>query len=129
VMGSADGVSTSEFGLPEGLDGAVLRALANHQGRGKAISRRELCARVQAYGASERQVREQIRQLRRRGHLIGSAGGAKGGYYLITEPGEFQEFLRVEFQAKIEDMRQTAAAMAREARKRWGTESMQMRLF
>jgi len=128
-MSSADGVSTSEFSLPEGLDRAVLRALADHQGREKAISRRELCARVQAYRVGERLVREQIRQLRRRGHLIGSAGGANGGYYLITEPAEFQEFLRVEFQAKIDDMRLTAAAMAREARKRWGTESMQMRLF
>lgn len=73
----------------------------------------------------ERVVRQQIRQLRRAGHLIGSVAGLGGGYYLIKTPQEFHEFLQTEYQAKIIDMRKTADSMRKAAGKKWGSATLQ----
>ena len=70
-----------------------------------------------------------IKQLRRFGHMIGSAAGENGGYYLITTPEELQEFLRIEFLAKIDDMRQTVEAITNAASQRWGPVSIQLRML
>ena len=70
-------------------------------------------------------VREQIKQLRRAGHLIGSAAGVGGGYYLIKTPQEFQDFLLSEYQSKINDMHRTADSMRDAADKKWGSTTLQ----
>ena len=103
--------------------------LSFHVGRCNTISHGDLCAELNHLQIGDRQLREQIKHLRRSGHLIGSLSGENGGYYLITTPEELQEFLRTEFQAKIDDMRQTVEAMTRAASQRWGPDSIQLRML
>ena len=102
------------------LKRAILRTLSFHRGRLNPISRTDLVRAVSIYNASERQIREQIKQLRRVGHLIGSAPGVDGGYYLITSLEEFNDFMCTEYMAKIKDMSQTANAMTKTARTQFG---------
>jgi len=115
--------------LPRGLNRAVLRILSYHVGREHAISHAELWGALSIYQIDQRQLHAQIKQLRRSGHLVGSASGEDGGYYLIANPEEFQAFLRSEFQARIDDLRQTVAAMTHAACQRWGPDSIQLKLF
>lgn len=111
------------------LDRSILAILSRHIGRLNAISRRDLCAALACRRLSERQVREQIRLLRRAGHLIGSAPGEDGGYYLITTLEEFNQFMQMEYLAKIKDMSETAHAMTRAANQVWGSAALQTRMF
>ena len=93
---------------PPFLGQEVLKIIYLHDRR-NPISRSDLVARLAPFCVGERVVREQIKQLRRAGYLIGSAAGLGGGYYLIKTPQEFQDFLQREYQAKIKDMHKTAA--------------------
>lgn len=115
--------------LPFGLERAVLRVLSFHIGRSNPILRADLLASVSAFNINERQLREQIRQLRRKGHLIGSAPGEVGGYYLISSSDEFQAFLQNEFLALISDMSETVTIMRKSADSLFGSGSMQPNLF
>jgi predicted DNA-binding transcriptional regulator YafY len=101
--------------LPAGLDRALLRALSSHLGRSNCITRDQLIRSLYPYEIHERQLRQQIRLLRRQGYLIGSAPGENGGYYLITSPQEFQSFLQEQYVAIIADMSETASAMRKSA--------------
>ena len=121
--------STYSVPLPPDLGLAIMILLSFHVGHRNTISRVNLCAELKVHRITERQLREQIKQLRRSGHLIGSASGENGGYYLITTPEELQEFLRTEYQAKIDDMRQTVEAMTNAASQRWGPASIQLRML
>ena len=121
--------STYSVPLPPDLGLSIMIILSFSAGRRNTISRGDLCAELKDLRISDRQLREQIKQLRRSGHLIGSAAGENGGYYLITTPDELQEFLRTEFQAKIDDMRQTVEAMTNAASQRWGPASIQLRML
>jgi DNA-binding IscR family transcriptional regulator len=115
--------------LPHGLDQAILRLLTAYVGRRNAVSRARLVAELSAYRVNERQVRQQIRLLRRAGKLIGSAAGEDGGYYLITTLEEFNHFMASEYLAKIKDMSETARAMTRAANQLWGEAALQIPLF
>jgi len=53
----------------------------------------------------------------------------KGGYYLITTPEELQDFLRCEYQAKMNDMQQTVEAMTKAASQCWGPDTIQLKLI
>jgi len=110
--------------MPAGLDKAVLRVLTVHVGRANAIGRNVLTTQVAMYGSKtdERQVREQIKQLRRAGHLICSAAGEDGGYYMASSKQEFEEFDHSEFEAKIKDMAETRSAMRKAAERQFGTQ-------
>ena len=121
--------STYSVPLPPDIGLAIMIVLSFHAGRHNTISRGDLCAELKDLRISDRQLREQIKQLRRSGHLIGSAAGENGGYYLITTPEELEEFLRTEYQAKIDDMRQTVEAMTNAASQRWGPASIQLRIL
>lgn len=116
--------------MPLGLDRAVLRVLSMHIGREQAVGREELVQVVASLGfpAHERQVREVIKDLRRRGELICSAAGEDGGYYLAASREEFEEFAQAEFGAKIADMSQTLGAMRQAADSAFG-QGMQLGLF
>ena len=109
---------------PPFLGEAVLKIICLHDRR-NPISRSKLVARLAPFGVGERMVREQIKQLRRAGHLIGSAAGVGGGYYLIKTPQEFQDFLLSEYQSKINDMHRTADSMRDAADKKWGSTTLQ----
>ena len=52
-----------------------------------------------------------------------------GGYYLITTPEEFQDFVQAEYLAKIIDMHTTLEIMTRSAHRSFTSESTQLRLF
>lgn len=108
--------------LPPGLDRAILRVLGYHHGRSAAIGREDLVSQVKRLGFAchERQLREMIKQLRRDGHLIGSAPGEDGGYYLISCKEEYDDFIASEFRAKIVDMEQTLRAMNISADREFG---------
>lgn len=87
------------------------------------ISRGELVSKVRRLGfdISERQVREVIKQLRRKEYLICSTPGNNGGYYLAASLADYEEFDRLEYGAKIADMAETRAAMKRAATRQFGT--------
>lgn len=113
----------------EMLNRAILTILAHHQGRDCPIPRSRLVSLLLLYRVSERQVRHQIKELRRQGWLIGSAPGEDGGYYLILDLDEFNHFMATEYLAKIKDMTETVAAMNRAALDRFGLDLNQPRLF
>ena len=115
--------------LPPDLGLAIMTVLSFHISRRNPISRTQLCASLKDFRISDRHIREQIKQLRRSGHLIGSMAGENGGYYLITTPDDLQEFLSREYQAKINDMRQTVEAMTKTASQRWGPDSIQLKFL
>jgi predicted DNA-binding transcriptional regulator YafY len=116
--------------MPAGLDRTVLRVLSYHTGRARAIGRGELVQQVGLVGclATERQVRETIKQLRRQGYLICSAAGEDGGYFLADSLKEYDEFRQTEFAGKIADMAETMKAMDQAARRVFG-DAMQPGLF
>lgn len=107
--------------MPHGLKRAVLRVI-RHYGIAMPISRSELVAKVGMMGfpASERQVRETIKILRREGHLICSTPGNDGGYYMAMSRQEYENFRAAEYAAKIADMAETMRAMDAAARARFG---------
>lgn len=112
----------SEIMSTPSLERAVLRVLTFHVGRDRAVGSAALLTAVRMHGfhASERQVRDAVKQLRRSGVLIGSAAGEGGGYYILTSQQEFDSFTAVEFQAQISDMLETLQAMRDAARREWG---------
>ncbi len=116
--------------MPVGLDRAIVRVLSFHVGRARAIGRMDLVEQVGVMGcpATERQVRDQIKQLRRDGYLICSVAGEDGGYFMAETLIEYKDFARIEFEGKISDMSETLQAMNQTARKLFG-DSMQPGLF
>ncbi|GAH15697.1 unnamed protein product, partial [marine sediment metagenome] len=103
--------------------------LSFHTSSRNPIPRVRLCSALKEFNISDRHIRDRIKQLRRSGHLIGSSSGDNSGYYLITTPTDLQEFLVREYQAKINDMRQTVEAMTKSASQRWGPDSIQLKLL
>jgi hypothetical protein len=109
--------------MPVGLDRSLLRVLSYHVGRENAIGRFDLLAKVKHMGivnTTERQLRLAIHELRRAGHLICSAPGSKGGYYMAATLKEFDEFDQTEIRARITDLSETGAAMRRSAAAQFG---------
>jgi hypothetical protein len=108
--------------LPAGLDRTILRVLSFHKGRNKAIGGENLLAEIRRHGfkIDRRVMRAQISQLRKHGHLIGSAPGSDGGYWLCSDAEDFNKFVDKEYLAKIADMQETLSAMKRSAVGRWG---------
>lgn len=108
--------------MPPGLERAILRVLSYHIGKDRAIGRMEMVRQVGQLGCSttERQLHEQIKQLRRDGYLICSAAGEDGGYYLAANHQEYNEFRQIEFAGKIADMAETMTAMDKAALRDFG---------
>ncbi|MGA2504228.1 MAG: hypothetical protein ABSG01_09080 [Anaerolineales bacterium] len=111
--------------MPAGLDRALLRVLTFHVGKGKAIGRVSLLVglRLEGFEVNERQARQCIHDLRRAGHLICSAPGENGGYYLAASLDEFLEFCERELHPKAIDMLETESAMKASARQQFGDAS------
>mgnify|MGYP001562473919 CR=1 FL=1 len=117
--------------IPDELGAAILSILTQAGvGRRNALGRGELTFAVQGkgYGVHERQVRYCIHDLRRAGHLICSAPGAGGGYYLAANRTEFEEFCQRELHPKALDMLETEKAMKASARQQFG-EAVQLGLI
>lgn len=77
----------------------------------------------------ERKMRDAIKQLRRRGHLILATPGKNGGYYMAESMDEFEAFDREELGAKIADMSETREAMRKAAHRRFDVTMQQMELL
>lgn len=116
--------------VPDGLESAVLTVLSDHKGMENAIGRGALVWELRAMGRTEheRVVRECIKQLRRKGHLICSMPGENGGYYIATSREEFMNFDRCELGAKISDLNETRQAMLRAVLEQFG-DAIQERLL
>ncbi len=122
-------IPKSEGPLPPDLGLAIMSVLSFHISRRNPISQAQLYAALKDFKISDGHMREQIKQLRRSGHLIGSLAGENGGYYLITTADDLEEFLNREYEVKINDMRQTVEAMKKTASQRWGPDSIQLKLL
>ena len=118
-----------------GLDRAVLRCLEKREGAILSIQKDEMIGMLHQigygnklkYSTFERQVRQCVTDLRKRGYLICSSSGDTG-YYLAANRAEYDEFVTREYEGRIKDMQETVAAMDNEAKVRWGT-GLQMGLF
>ena len=119
----------STVDLPPGLDRALMLILSRHIWRLNSISRLQLCTALQDFHLTDRQLRQQVKALRRQGNLIGSVSGANGGFYLIISLDEFNEFIQSEYLLKVQDMTETARLMARTAQRQWGADSVQLILY
>lgn len=110
--------------MPPGLDRGILAVLQFHNGKHQAIGREPLVMDLllaHGFDVHERLVREMIKNLRRQGHLICSAAGEDGGYYMATSWQEYVEFKCHEFLPKIADMSETVSAMDKAANARFGS--------
>lgn len=108
--------------MPAGLDRATLRVLSFHTGKKNALGRDLLVAGIhlEGFDVSERQVRQCIHDLRRKGYLICSAPGEEGGYFMAANWEEFEEFCQRELHPKAVNMLETESAMKEAARKQFG---------
>jgi hypothetical protein len=98
--------------MPAGIERALIRVLSGHIGKDNAISKAQLITDLSKLGfhVAERQVRSEITELRKQGLLICSSSG-DGGYFFAETPEEYEEFVQVEYRAKIIDMSETVRAM------------------
>jgi repressor of nif and glnA expression len=108
--------------MPAGLEREILRVLSFHVGKKHALGRDQLVEEVRArgYDAHERQVRQCIHDLRRKGILICSMPGEEGGYYMAASLEEVLEFLERELHPKATDMLETESTMKASARQQFG---------
>lgn len=111
--------------MPIGLDRSTLRVLSFHVGRERAIGRADLVEALRDVGfdVQERLVRRAIHDLRRAGHLVCSAPGESGGYYMAANLDEFREFCLRELHPKAVDMLETESKMKEAARQQFGEAS------
>jgi hypothetical protein len=118
--------------LPAGLDRAILRILSFREGRDQAISRAELVQELLAVGydyrRDDRPVRACINLLRKAGHMICSAGGRSGGYWMAADWSELSEYLEQEVRARRIDLAEQDRALTDAGRERWGEPSPQLQL-
>jgi len=117
--------------MPAGLDRAILRILSQRVGMDNKILGSRMFDMLRGLGFAlrdPRQMREAIKGLRRDGHLICSAPGTRGGYWLAANRKEFEDFGHAEFEAKIIDMSETWRAMRQAADQQFGN-AIQERLF
>lgn len=115
---------------PEALKRELLNILISHKGRENAVGRADLVEMLKRRGVDvhERAMRECVKDLRRDGHLILSAAGENGGYYMAASQAEFLQFDQAEFGAKIADMNETRQAMKQAALRQWPN-AMQQSMF
>ncbi len=120
--------------MEAGLDRAVLRCLQKREGKSNAAQKMDLISDLNMmgfgndvkYSTFERQVRQCIQELRNdpklldKGILIGSSSGG-GGYYLVSNLAEFDEFIQSEYRDRIQNLQDTVKIMTDAATARWGT--------
>ena len=117
--------------LPSGLDRAILSILRYHKGRENAIPRDDLLEMLKMHGWSpvDRSVRAQINLLRKDGHLICSAGGHGGGYYLARDWSELEDYIGQELKPRALDLLEQEKALRLGGRREWGINSSQLGLL
>lgn len=111
--------------MPDGLERAILLVLlTGHVGKDKSILGADLVKKVRQYypqeGELHRNVRKEINTMRKKGHLICSSPGSKGGYWLAADQCEVIEFIAMELEPKIQDMSVTKNIMYEAALRQLG---------
>jgi hypothetical protein len=110
--------------MPFGAERAIARIISYRVGIENAIQKDALieeCNRVGIDFKSERQVRKNIVDLRKKGYPICSSSG-ESGYYFPSSLGEYQEFRAREYVKKIKDMAETTRAMDDAIKRMFSTE-------
>jgi hypothetical protein len=117
--------------LPSGLDRALLSIFRYHQGKENAIPRDDLLEMLKMHGwkTSDRVMRAQINLLRKDGHLICSAGGHGGGYYIARDWSELEDYIGQELRPRAMDLLEQEKALKIGARREWGENSTQLGLI
>ena len=117
--------------LPSGLDRALLSIFRYHQGRDNAVPRSDLLEHLKSMGwqTSDRVMRAQINLLRKDGHLICSAGGRGGGYYVARNWSELEDFIGQELKPRALDLLEQEKALRLGGRREWGINSSQLGLL
>lgn len=118
--------------LPDGLEEATLETLEKDAvGKPNTMSRHDLVYLTSARmmrKIDERQVRLAVHALRRKGHLVCSAPGEIGGYWLAVNWGEVDECCDHEFHSKALNLLKTESCMKMAARQLFG-EAVQLGLM
>lgn len=85
-------------GVSNDLEMAILRVVMYHIGREHAISREELLSelRSQGYKHDDRTVRLAVSELRAKGIPLAGTGGIRGGYWILKDKQEADDYLKVE---------------------------------
>ena len=104
--------------VAETMHAAVLRILRSHIGAHQAIKASEIAKRVDR--KDDRIVRETVRQLRREGYLILSSISPPYGYFLAATETEWMEFRDRNLRPRAIDILETAQAMGKAAKRRYG---------
>ena len=99
------------------LEQRIVSALAGSVGKANAIGRPRL---VFSLGEDERVIREAIHSLRRKGCLICSAPGEKGGYWMAEGWGDVANFCETELHSRAMDLLETEKALREAARQQFG---------
>ena len=117
--------------LPSGLDRALLSILRYHRGRNNAVPRDDLLVKLKMSGwtTGDRVMRAQINLLRKDGHLICSAGGHGGGYYLARNWSELEDYIGQELHPRAMDLLEQEKALKVGAKREWGENSSQLGLL
>lgn len=84
---------------------SILETITDHD-KTNPISRSEL---VDIYGMTDRNVRRNIEELRKKGHKI-CAVSRNGGYYMAKDEAEFKEFIS-DYISRAKTVFETANAM------------------
>lgn len=107
-----------------GLAGRALTYFELWRGHRVALSREDLCRRL---GCDDRILREAVRELRCRGHLI-VADPATGGYRFAEEGQEAYQYIG-SLTSRIQALREVVDAMKAQAEREFGPPGEQLRLL
>ena len=117
--------------VPAEYQRTLMRSLQFHVGKDNAIPRSDLLEKLKMMGweTNDRTMRAQINLLRKDGHLICSAGGHGGGYYLARSWAELNAYILTELHPRAMDLLEQEKALKTGARREWGENSLQINLL
>lgn len=116
------------WSIEKGMGQTIYMILLEHVGKEQAILGRDLTSKLHYFYSGEkiddlqRQMREVISDLRKRGYLICSAPGKTGGYWLPKDRKEFDDFIEHELESKIRDLSITKNSLVKAANEQLGKE-------
>lgn len=108
-------------GVSGDLELAIIRVVMFHIGAENRISRTELVNEIHAQGLKqdERTIRLAVSEMRRNyGIPIAGTGGIKGGYWLLKDADEAENYLKVELHDRGTSLLQQEASV-RKSFNRW----------
>jgi predicted transcriptional regulator len=91
---------------------AYMHVLNKHKGKNNRISHDDLIEELKKYDVrvTYRTSRSYISQLRKKGYLIASTPGNKGGLYIPVTRQEYEEYANRIFRSRISDLETSLSA-------------------